>query len=209
MTDSDLLFENIAADVRSAILTGEYPMGYELRQETLASKYGVSRMPIRQVLLTLADEELITLRKNRSAIVNEISNRDIEDHFGIRGLLEGEAAALATKRGADFSQLRIYAQQCVDAIAGADKEAFEKSNYAFHQEIWRLADNKRLQRMIMMSWNTVSYVKKETPRKRMSVSAAEHMQILLAMEARKADQARERMYSHIVAHNLSNFEIEY
>lgn len=209
MGDTDLLFEQIASDIRKSIFEREYKAGQELRQEALAEKYQVSRMPIRQALQLLADEDLVTLRKNRSVIVNELRYRDVQDHFQIRGLLEGEAAALAARRGKDFSRLTEYEHRCRKEGNNQNKELFEKYNYMFHEEIWRLADSRRLYRMIKQIWNAVSYVKKESPQRRMSTSSEEHRRILQAIVNRKEEQARNALYDHIVKHNLDNFESDF
>lgn len=209
MSETALLFEKIASDIRKSIFMKEYKAGQELRQEALAEKYQVSRMPIRQALQLLADEDLVTLRKNRSVIVNEMRYRDIQDHFEIRGLLEAEAAVLAVRRGDDFSKLIEMEYKCRKEAENQNKELFEYYNYQFHEEIWRLADSRRLNRMIKQIWNAVSYVKAESPQKRMSVSSAEHVKILEAITHRQEDVARAAMYDHIVKHNLDNFENEF
>lgn len=206
MTEDVQLSQIIAGEIRRSIFAQEYKAGSELRQENLAERFNVSRMPVRMALQLLADEDLITLRKNRSAVVNRFTDRDIRDHFELRGLLEGQAAVFAAQRGQDFSRLNELVERCREAQTG-DPAVWEKYNYQFHQEIWKLADCRRLQRMIQQTWNAVSYVKKEPPEERMSVSTAEHQQICQAIVRRDTELAKLMMYRHIVWHNLGNFEI--
>lgn len=208
MPEDVQLAQKVAAEIRRAIFTLEYPPGSELRQENLAERFHVSRMPIRQALQLLADEDLITLRKNRSAIVNQYTEQDIRDHFELRGLLEAQAAVFASQRGTDFSRLIEIMQQCQAARTG-DPAIWERYNYEFHQEIWRLADCRRLRQMIQQIWNAVSYVKKETPQTRMNVSTEEHQQICQAIVHHDAELSRLMMYRHIVRHNLDNFDIQW
>ena len=208
MSEYAMLAQRIASELRKSILENEYPAGSELRQERLAERFHVSRMPIRQALQLLAEEDLITLRKNRSAIVNTMTERDIRDHFELRGLLEGQAAAFAAQRGDDFSRLKELTDLCFQASHIGDTSLWETYNYAFHNEIWNLAECKRLYQMIQQIWNAVSYVEKESPKARMERSAGEHLSIYQAIAGKDPELARIMMHRHIVKHNLSNFEIE-
>lgn len=209
MRDDSIMAQRIAAELRKSILENEYPAGSELRQEQLAERFSVSRMPVRQALQLLAEDGLVTLRKNRSAIVNIMTEQDIRDHFELRGLLEGQAAAFAAQRGTDFSYLKELTELELQASKEAAVSRWETYNYEFHNEIWRLANCKRLRQMIQQVWNAVSYVEKESPATRMERSIGEHQQIYQAIAAKDPELARIMMHRHIVNHNISNFfEIE-
>lgn len=207
MEDRRILAQSIASEMRRAILTKEYPPGSELRQERLAEHFHVSRMPIRQAIQLLADEDLVTPRKNRSALVNEQTDQDIQDHFVIRGLLEAQAASFAAQRGKDFSRLGELLKKCEDIIQTEDRELWEQYNYQFHEEIWNLANCRKLSFMIKQTWNAVSYVKSESPKKRMNTSNIEHARIYEAIISGDAELARIMTQRHVVQHNLKNFEI--
>lgn len=211
MKSSDVLpaCDYIAAELRKAIFTNEYHHGEELVQEALAKKYNVSRIPIRQALQLLANEGLVILRKNRSALVNQLDYTDIVDHFAIRGLLEGEAAALAAERGESFDAIIEANRLTNDSKDRQDLEGFLKYNILFHEEIWNAARSPRLKGLITQVWNNVSLVIRETPEDRMNVSCIEHNLILNAILLRNADIARKAMHDHIVKHNLANFKARF
>ncbi len=58
-------------EIRQAILSGRYPAGSQLRQDALAETYGVSRIPVREVLFQLEAEGLVRIVPQKGAIVSE------------------------------------------------------------------------------------------------------------------------------------------
>ncbi len=90
--------EIVARRLSQAILDGDLVPGTRLREETLASVYGVSRTPIREALILLGSSGLIGFAPNRGATVLRLTVDDIAEIYHLRGLLESEAVSLATQR---------------------------------------------------------------------------------------------------------------
>lgn len=86
------LKQQIVKDLRSRILSGAYPEGYELVQEAIASKLGVSRMPVREALQILEQEGLVERLRNRHMRVIGISAESLRAHGRV-------LAAMATEIG--------------------------------------------------------------------------------------------------------------
>lgn len=61
--------QRIATQLRAEVRQGVYPPGAPLREEHLATKFGVSRSPIRQVLQQLTHEGLLHSRPNCGTVV--------------------------------------------------------------------------------------------------------------------------------------------
>ena len=59
--------EQVANEIRADVLSGRLSAGTDLREQTLAEKYGVSRGPIRDALLQLTQEGLLEAKPNCSA----------------------------------------------------------------------------------------------------------------------------------------------
>ena len=207
MANDELMAQKIAAEMRTLILTQQYPAGSELNQEKRAAQFNVSRTPVRQVLQVLAQEGLITLRKNRSAIVNEQSDKNIRDHFEIRGMLEAKAASLAAERGTDFSRLTEIMEKSKEAEHG-DHSTWERCNLEFHREIWRLADCPKLENLIQQVWNSPSYVKEQPRQERRAMANRDHNAIYEAILARDSELAGLMMSRHIVKRNVENFDLK-
>src|ERR1700757_3792026 len=90
-----LLRDRVYQAIRNAILTCELQPGQELREQILAERYRVSRSPIRDSLLRLEQEKLVTVLPRQGYRVNPLSMSDGEDIFGLRLLIEPACAAAA------------------------------------------------------------------------------------------------------------------
>lgn len=138
---------DIAARLRSAILTGRFGPGERLREEALARAMGVSRGPIREAFVLLEREGLIVIRRNRGAFVAQLSRQDLDEVYTLRVVIE----RLAIQRAVAFaSDQSIDAMQAVvDDIAQrmdrgiTEQEAAELDLY-FHDLIYVAADHRRL-----------------------------------------------------------------
>ena len=75
--------------LREMILSGELPAGQALRQEEIARRLGISRLPIREALNRLATEGLVELKPRRGFYVASLNIDEIEDIFEMRAMLGG------------------------------------------------------------------------------------------------------------------------
>jgi DNA-binding GntR family transcriptional regulator len=92
-----LLRDTIYQSIRRAILICEFEPGQELREQILAERYHVSRSPIRDALLRLEQEKLVTVSPRQGYRVNSISASDSKDLFALRLLMEPVCAAAAAR----------------------------------------------------------------------------------------------------------------
>ena len=110
----------ITSILKKALLAGEYKSGQELSLTEIAEKLGVSRTPVREAFQTLAAEGLIELRMNKGAIVKQIDQKFITDHYEMRILLESEAAVRAARNGMDVSELLARLYHLTDNLSTLD-----------------------------------------------------------------------------------------
>src|SRR5512140_2892556 len=89
------LADAVAERLREQITNGELHEGEQLRQDAIAKEFQVSRIPVREALLHLEAEGLITTVANRGAVVSALSPEEIEELFDIRSVLECHALRLA------------------------------------------------------------------------------------------------------------------
>ena len=85
----------IADALREAILRGIFQEGQSLRQDEIATQFGVSRIPVREALKQLEAEGLVTLHLNRGAIVSVLTAQEAQEICEIRSALEVKAIQLA------------------------------------------------------------------------------------------------------------------
>lgn len=69
--------QRVADYLRRAILDGEIGVGEKIRQETLASRLGASRLPVREALRTLEGEGLVDLQPNKGARVTKLDPEEL------------------------------------------------------------------------------------------------------------------------------------
>ncbi|MGW2221768.1 GntR family transcriptional regulator, partial [Nonomuraea sp. NPDC001684] len=84
--------------LRDDILDGVRPPGSKLVERDLATELGVSRVPVRDALATLAAEGLVTLRPRTWAVVREFTARDVADLVEVRSAFEAVTFQLAARR---------------------------------------------------------------------------------------------------------------
>ena len=128
----------IASILRKAILSGEFQEGEELSLTAIANNLGVSRTPVREAFQTLASENLLQLRMNKGAIVKGITVKTIQEHFKMRILLEGEAAARAAMRGFDATHLLEQHRRMLELDGNFSTEQYQSYNQELHTSLCSL-----------------------------------------------------------------------
>ncbi len=189
--------DRVAAALREAILTHSIRPGEELSLKDTAALLGVSVTPVREAFQILAREGLITLHPNRGALVQEITEKRIRDHYELRAILEREAAMAACRNGGDLSAVRgAYLQAEEELKRGS--AGYSDLNQAFHVAIWTAGGNEKMQEMLSGLWNGLSLGYRVTQENYAQLSMTEHKEILQALEARDEKRAGELMDRHIL-----------
>lgn len=134
-----------ADELRRRILEGEFPGGYQLRQDALANDLGVSRIPIREALVQLESEGLVKIVAHRGAVVSELSVDEIEELFALRALLEPRLLRLSVPHltAEDFAALdRILAEYGAE-MDSHDASRWGELNSALHMRLYERANQPR------------------------------------------------------------------
>ncbi|MDD2214348.1 MAG: GntR family transcriptional regulator [Oscillospiraceae bacterium] len=92
------LTDRVYDELQNSILNGDFAPGDALPELTLSEMLGVSRTPVREAVARLESEGLVRTLPNRGTVVVGISEKDIDDIFTIRTLVEGLAARWAAAR---------------------------------------------------------------------------------------------------------------
>ena len=104
---SNRLIERIVSTLSTEIRSGLLAPGHKLNQERLASRFQVSRTPIREALLALKTEGLVNQHGQSSVTVRKLSSRDVLESLEIVVALATMSAPLAAPRISDSSVLRL------------------------------------------------------------------------------------------------------
>lgn len=149
------LVDDVAARIRERIMSGEIPIGAQLRQAELASDFGVSRTPIREALRQLQSGGLIEVLPNRGAVVRVPAPWEVREAYEVRAELEALAATRAVSRitEAELAELRQANQEMYDrssALSRGEEHASSgrPANDVFHTLILSIASNARLAKAV-------------------------------------------------------------
>lgn len=140
----------IRETLREAILDSRFGPGARLREEELATYFGVSRTPVREALQVLRTEGIIEFLPNQGARVATLTTDDILALYLVREVLEGLAARLAAVRmkGDQRQQLLDILSEMEAATARNDPEEIADLNLKFHAQVRLAANNPYLNRFL-------------------------------------------------------------
>jgi DNA-binding GntR family transcriptional regulator len=189
--------EQVAAVLRKAIFCNELKIGRELTQEEIAKQLGISRMPVREAFQILERDGLLILKNNRSAIVRGLTKEDLIDHYEIRAMLEGEAAARASSDSKDHEEILNAHQDVESAVSVNDIADFIAANSAFHRSIWNASKSSRLVSLLNQLWNGLPPHAAEFLSNQSEKSIQEHKIILKAICLGDSTSARTAMQEHV------------
>jgi DNA-binding GntR family transcriptional regulator len=137
----------VARTIRDQILDGDRAPGSKLVERDLADELGVSRIPVRDALKTLATEGLVTPRPRTWAVVRTFSPADVADLNEVRSALEVLTFRLAASRRTPdgLTRLRQVLMTEHEAVRVGDSALARKAAADFHEQVTMLAGNTLLQ----------------------------------------------------------------
>jgi len=137
----------IEETLRNAILDGRLPCGTAMRQQELASLFGVSRMPVREALRQLEAQSLLHVVTHKGAVVAPLIDDNSAETYGLRMLLESEALRLSIPllTDADIAEANTF-------ICALEQEKdyteIGRLNRLFHMTLYSKAPNQRLLKLV-------------------------------------------------------------
>jgi DNA-binding GntR family transcriptional regulator len=124
-------------------MTGELRAGEYIRMDETAAQLGVSVTPVREALLTLRGEGLVSAVPHRGYAVASMSRADIKDIFALQAHLAVELAKTAAECITP-EQIDTLAE-LNDALRNADSpESISFSEFEFHRFLNHVADRPKL-----------------------------------------------------------------
>ena len=198
-----------AANVlRQLILDGELAPGSRLREAEFAERLGIARHSFRAATQILISEGMLRREPHRGVQVTVLTVEDILDTFRLRVALETEAVRLAIAAG----RVPEGARQAVDDLSavpdGAPWRDVVEPDMRFHRAVIDAADSARIARAYtgVQAEIQLCMVQLRTHYERPAEVAAEHTELLAAIEAGDPDRADELFRRHLIeaVQNLSS-----
>lgn len=189
--------------VRDAINDGTLHPGERLTETRLAEAAGISRTPVREVLHRLESEGLIETEAGGRVkrVVHRPTRDEVADLLAVRETLEAMAGRLAAtmRSELDVELLETFVGAYAKATQGGDIEAVVRANFAFHDEVWRVARNQYLTEQLSVIRRKIQRLQGDNPalKDRLEETLEDHRQIVAAIKAGDADEAGERLRLHI------------
>ncbi|MFE9768145.1 GntR family transcriptional regulator [Streptomyces sp. NPDC005808] len=188
--------EQVYEALRKLISSQSLHPGQRLVESELAGHLGVSRQPVREALQRLNSEGWVDLRPAQGAFVHEPTGDETDQLFGVRVVLETEAARLAAvgSCGEGLERLDELCARGEAAVAADDVETAVIANATFHACVVELAGNAVLAQL-------AAHVEQRVRRyftPIVSQAWAEHRELIAAIAARDDARAQQVMRAHTV-----------
>jgi len=186
--------EQVYAELSQQIISQRLKPGQRLREEQLASQFGISRTPLRDAISRLAQNGLVDIEPRKGASVKQFNIDDVVEVYDIRTVLEGLAARLAAP------ELNLNELKKLKALfSKKDPRSLIKADTGLHDLIINSCGNKKLMEILnnihglVQAFRVAGY----KSRQRSATATVDHKQILKALMERDEAAAENLMRGHI------------
>lgn len=187
--------------LKAGILSGAFPPGSRIQQESVARELGMSRIPVREAMRELEAEGLLVLVAHGTARVSKLDMAESAEIYLMRESLEPLAAREAVARVTDeeVDQLRaiVQAMENLDFREGAWLELDRR----FHLATYHPAGLPRLMRTVESFWNTTQPYRRAFNTTltiaEVTMQKATHLLLVDAFERRDSEAAEQLVRVHI------------
>ncbi len=199
-TKLDSTADAIAASLRASITMGQLRDGTRLVERELADRFSVSRIPLREALHKLEAEGLVEIFPNRGAVVRALTQSDVDEIYGLRTLLEGDAIFRAVKCMTEETLARAeLVHRLLGKAPTPDKQG--ELNREFHELLYAPCGNGRQLKAIRDLRGQVERYERLQSTLLADTAAFqhEHAAILKACRLRDARGARAMTVAHLAS----------
>jgi DNA-binding GntR family transcriptional regulator len=203
----DQVFETL----KEKIINNEYKPGELMQIDKIANEFGVSTTPVREALLRLESMGLVSIERNKGAVVTQVSKKLAQYTWEFRRLLEAHTSRDAAIHCSDAELEALESTLRLVLDHPGDFELYKKSDIAMHALLSKYTENH----LILNSLNNLSvnarrirYFAEEGPfLEEVIVSVTyEHLSIVEALKTHDADLVEQRVKRHLM--NAQNRTME-
>jgi GntR family transcriptional regulator of gluconate operon len=197
----EALWERVAATLRRAIVLGEFAPGDRLKEPSLAKRFGVSRLPIREAITQLEREGLVRSEPRRGAYVVGVTQQDIADIYECRLTLETLAIQRTAMRITPEEAADLYRdiEEMEEGVASGRVGAFAAADMSFHRALIVLSGNRALR----SAWEPLAPLIEttldiaDTSVDDISRAVSGHRPIVASLEQHDPATAKALLYDHL------------
>lgn len=199
----ETLSEKAYRMIREKIVYGELTFGEEIDQKELTKELGFNSItPVREALLLLQKEKMITIIPRKGIYVSEISIEEVLENFQMREIIEPtvfEVTALRLSKPCIQEYKDIFAAWKEEVEDGSfDLKKYLETDMEFHRDLLKPIGNRTLE-------NVMQGIYEQNARYRMACIQMrnagemldEHLAILNAVEVKNQEGAVQALKKHI------------
>lgn len=195
------LVDDAHARLKAEIMDNRMPPGFQALEDEVAQRLGMSRTPVREALVRLQSEGLVSVAPRRGMRVLPLSPSDMRDLYDILSSLEPKAAELIARQHPDAATLRPLDDATGDmerALAAEDRGAWAAADDRFHRALLDLNPNRRLAEIAGRCLDQAHRVRMFTLQLRRlpTQSTADHRALVAALRRGDAALARDIHREH-------------
>ncbi|HET8969713.1 MAG TPA: GntR family transcriptional regulator [Candidatus Nanopelagicales bacterium] len=193
--------DRVLRALRSAIVSGEMEPGRVYSAPYLAGRFGVSATPVREAMLDLARENMVTIVPNKGFRVTEVDDATLDQITQIRQLLEPPVVARVTPiiPEADLGELRRLAEQIVSWAKASNLVEYTEADRVFHLKLLSYAGNPRLVELVsdLRAQTRLLNLTTLLEQGRLTEAAEEHLTIVELIRARDVGAVEAYLRRHL------------
>ena len=196
------LGEHVFDNLKQAIIRGNITPGEWLVESHIAQMLGMSRTPVREAIHKLEREGLIERQPRGGFTVLGLGREDIEETFGIRSVLEGYAAKLATEKhqSKELKALEKKIEEFQICLKKRQLDLLPNINTEFHDLLYALSKSPRLIHMINALRDQIFRFRQMILKddELANISNEDHIRMLKFMRKRDAEGVERLVRDHIL-----------
>ena len=195
--------ERIRQTLLKAIESGELKPGEALDEKELADRFGVSRTPVREALLTLSAHRLVRIVPRSGIHVHAPAPAELVSMLEALSELEAVVTRLCALRMSPEQRkhLKTHADATRTAAAAGDRHAYESANEEFHDVLYRYCGNEVIVNQVSQLRTRLAAFRRKVRDQpgRLTSAAAEHDEVVAQIFRNNAELAAQAMRDHIIA----------
>lgn len=200
--------DRVYVTLRQRIRDLELQPGQPLRKDELGAEFGVSRAPISEALMRLAEEGLVDVFPQHGSFVAAIRKEDVREGMFIRMGFETEAVRCIARAASPEQLTSLDAN--LDAQSAAllrnDLHGFYELDEAFHELLFRHVGHRRAQHFLDAARAQLDRIRRFvlTSKGRPQATLDEHRRIVEAIRMQDPEFAAAAMRAHLtsVSHSV-------
>lgn len=198
---SKSLVEQAYDEIKKRILTNAYPPGHQALEQEVAEDLGVSRTPVREALIRLENEGLVSLVPRRGMRVTPLQPKDMREIYEVLTAVETMAVELLARQKPSKTALKAAStslEKMEKSLREDNLEAWAEADDQFHRALLDACGNSRLAAIAATVRDQGHRARLLTLRLRPkpNKSNKEHRDVFKAIQRGDWEKARDLHYAH-------------